>query len=127
VRRVVQPSVTKPKGGRKWPICLLLSSQMLQAAVRRGRSQHIGKYFGRNIYMVPSHFYVTVHLWFDQVRWSACSLQRFASVKWIPCRLVAQCVAVGSPRREGVARPERRPDCHGEIHAAIADGVNGLK
>jgi hypothetical protein len=22
-------------------------------------------------------------------RWSACSLQRFASDKWIPCRLVA--------------------------------------
>jgi phosphoribosyl-ATP pyrophosphohydrolase len=22
-------------------------------------------------------------------RWSACSLQRFASVKWFPCRLVA--------------------------------------
>jgi hypothetical protein len=22
-------------------------------------------------------------------RWSGCSLQRFASVKWIPCRLVA--------------------------------------
>jgi hypothetical protein len=30
-------------------------------------------------------------------RWLACSLQRFASVKWIRCRLVAQCAAVGPP------------------------------
>ena len=39
-------------------------------------------------------------------KWSAYSLRRIASVKWIPCRLVA---------------------CHGEIHAAVVHGVNELK
>jgi hypothetical protein len=33
--------------------------------------------------------YVLKILYLGCQRWSACSLQRFASDKWIPCRLVA--------------------------------------
>ena len=55
-------------------------------------------------------------------RWPASSRHCFALVKWSPCRLLPCGAVGGAVRREGVARPERRPTNGGDGHAAARCG-----
>ena len=54
----------------------------------------------------------------DIQRWLGLSIQRFASVKCNPCRVMVSFAVVGAARRAGVAQPEWCPNNGGEFHAA---------